>query len=101
MNPLHLPNLKPEEIGVYQRPGWFLQDSKFFASKQEPILQCPQTHLNSLPSHSIDINGVVSASAKCHSCDFHQWVIFDNWPKNLVKKAGDIKRESFCVELVA
>ena len=88
----HIPHLQfdsiPESGG-----GWAVLDKEieFF---------CPNCrHWAGLRLHSIDQNGEVNASVACAGkkklgeervpCDYHEFVILDDWPHDWSKKAGD------------
>jgi hypothetical protein len=75
---LHLPKLNADQIGVYNNPGWFLQESGRSTGGQQVIFQCPFTDLGALTDHDIAPDGIVHPSVWC--CDkFHEWVILDGW----------------------
>lgn len=69
--------------------------------------KCPTCHrVGALAGHSVDANGEVNASVACNGrrstwspldgktirspCDFHEWIVLDDWPDGVTKTAGEL-----------
>lgn len=53
-----------------------------------PIIQCPGCDENLLgnSSHGVDINGNVNASVVCPHCEFHNYVVLEDWNSGVINK---------------
>jgi hypothetical protein len=106
----HVPRLTDFD----QPSGWYFEDEgcgKPFVENPDGsmvVFKCPNCHMHgSLRLHNVDANGEVNASVGCNGkkkvqqapnewarvpCDYHEYVILDEWPTNCAKLAGELVR---------
>ncbi len=52
------------------------------------MLKCPNGHIGIL-DHAISDGGVVRPSVVCPHCDFHDWVILQDWHDSAFPERGE------------
>lgn len=58
------------------RKSWMLAT---WEDGNPPIIRCPNGHGSVMKNHKIDADGTVNGSVQCPECDWHVWVILEDW----------------------
>ncbi len=89
MERTHIPKLERDQIGVWDKMGWYLSKHLLFPSKDVVIFQCKYGHGAQVPAEAtVNRDGTVDPIMQCHCLKFKQLVILDNWPDWFYKLAG-------------
>ena len=89
MEPIHLPKLEPDQIGVWNIPGWYFQKHEVNPSKDVVMIQCQFGHAGRVPPEAvINRDGSIEPDIQCHCLKLNNPVTLDGWPAGFYKLLG-------------
>lgn len=89
MELIHMPKLERDQIGVWNKPGWYLQKHDISPTKDVVMIQCQYGHSGRVPPEAvIGRDGVIDPAIQCHCLKFNGKLQLDDWPDTFYKLLG-------------
>lgn len=89
MDRVIIPKLERQDIGVWDKAGWYLGKHEQNPSRDILVFQCRFGHSGRVPaSATINRDGTIDPVMQCHCLKFEESVTLAGWPDWFYKLEG-------------